>query len=464
MKQILGTLALMALFTGANAEGIKTAGDGTTYTLDLLSQMENTGVEKWVDDETGEVTYMLLANDTIAEGDKFVMDDDVEVMFDDNVQLLIRGEADFNLVSGATFESAYDDADYVKPVGIRIENELTQTAFSKCFFYTVGLRCASTKGMTLNNCGFYYNNGAIGQGALTLGTDGAPFTITNCEFANNSKAAIAGAANYRNPLLIENCLFSANGQANGNTPQLNLTVASEVVIRSCTIEGDPALNMVGGIVVANLMGYDGTYNTRIENCTISDGRFGLATYMRQNAYICNNTLLNNNHETNPMNGGSGINVYDPTFTQYTYIEGNHIEGSLWGITLVGGAEANLGHIDVSQDSPQYNPGGNTFVNNGNRGVLYDLYNNSANTVYAQGNTWNVSQQTEELIESVIFHQTDNPSLGQVIFWPAATPTAVTTMSSHRADSNSVYSLSGQRIMGGNSRHGVFVENGRKTVR
>ena len=65
-----------------------------------------------------------------------------------------------------------------------------------------------------------------------------------------------------------------------------------------------------------------------------------------------------------------------------------------------------------------------FEANGNNGQLYDLYNNSTITVYAQNNTWNVSQQTEEQIETVIFHKNDDPSLGEVIYMPAANTTDI----------------------------------------
>ena len=57
-------------------------------------------------------------------------------------------------------------------------------------------------------------------------------------------------------------------------------------------------------------------------------------------------------------------------------------------------------------------------NNGNGGALYDLYNNSALTIYAQGNHWSVDEQTAEKIESVIFHKPDDAKLGEVIYTPA----------------------------------------------
>jgi len=47
--------------------------------------------------------------------------------------------------------------------------------------------------------------------------------------------------------------------------------------------------------------------------------------------------------------------------------------------------------------------------------LYDLYNNSPNTIYAQGNTWNVTIQDSISIEEVIYHKNDDPTLGEVIY-------------------------------------------------
>ena len=137
-----------------SAEGMKTAGDGTTYTLDLLSQTEGSGVEKHVDENYGQVIYILSANDTIAAGDKFVMEDNVSVLFDDNVTFVIEGEADFGLENGATFDSAFAGTALVRPVGIMMKNEQSQTLFRNCTFNYVGLRNMSAKGLKVDNCAF----------------------------------------------------------------------------------------------------------------------------------------------------------------------------------------------------------------------------------------------------------------------------------------------------------------------
>ena len=456
MKQMI-VLLMLAACQQLSAEGFKTTGDGKTYSLQLLSTMEGTGVEMTSDDS--KVCYTLSNDVTIAEGDKFVMDDGVTVLFDDGVTLTVEGEADFELEEGSTFDSA-SHSDETSPVGVRIGNEESQTTVENCTFRYVGLRCTSSKGLQVSKCAFYDNNTAIGQAALTLGGSTAPFTISDCTFANNKKAAIAGAANFYNPLVIRHCTFTGNGQANGNTPQLNLTAADSVVVDGCTIEGDTQLTMVGGIGISNFSAVEGT-KVVVRNCSISDCRYGIGTVGPVNISITGNNMLNNHYETNPMNGGSGISLYDPYRKTQAYVEGNYIEGSYWGVTVIGCAYVNLGNMDKSAN---YNPGGNVFKDNGFDGQPYDLYNNSTITVYAQNNTWSVSEQTEEQIETVIYHQHDDASLGQVIFMPAATTTAIDSSlrEAEGMTTGTVYNIQGQRMKAG--QRGIYIVNGKKMVR
>ena len=175
-------------------------------------------------------------------------------------------------------------------------------------------------------------------------------------------------------------------------------------------------NKVGGIALGNLLGMEGANKVVIKNNTITKCRYGITAIGPFDVEISNNTLIDNQYEENPMNGGSGISIYDSSQKLTARITGNYIEKHLWGITLLGGKEINIGKTDSSL--PDYNPGQNVFVDNGNGGLLYDLYNNTPLTVYAQGNTWNVDEQSAEKIESVIYHQADDPSLGEVIYQSA----------------------------------------------
>jgi hypothetical protein len=139
-----------------------------------------------------------------------------------------------------------------------------------------------------------------------------------------------------------------------------------------------------------------------------------------------------------------------------------MEGGLWGITAPTGApNINLGKVE-DPTAEDYNPGNNTFVNNGNGGVLYDLFNNGTATIWAQGNTWNVDEQTEEKIEEVIYHQVDDPSKGLVIFMPAhQAQSAVEEIQAAQQQDGRYYNLMGQPV--DNPAAGIFIHNGKKIL-
>ena len=461
MKRITTTVLAAALLMAMPAHAFRTQGNGTTYTLASLSQIEEAEIYQYIDDDDGEVIYQIYANDTIASGDRFVMDDGVSVQFDDEVQFVIEGEADFRLEKGSVFESAFEDADYVSPVGLYVNSTQDELQFANCQFYVVGLRASAGQRVSVSHCGFYDNNGAIGQAALVMNSSETAFVIDDCTFEGNAKAAVAGAANFFNPITITNSTFRYNGQRNGNTPQLNLTVSEQITIKDCTIEGDPELTMVGGIGISNFYAKDDTHVV-ISGCDIRENRYGIGLVGPSNIRIENNRMVNNCHEVNAMNGGSGISLYDPYAMTTAVIAGNYIEGSLWGVTVIGCKDVNMGQPSATDiDSP----GGNTFKDNGNGGELYDLYNNSTLTIYAQNNTWNVSEQTEEQIETVIFHKNDNPNLGEVIFMPAAnTAQNIANTRTEVTTGEHAYTLDGRQAHNTSPIRSLIIRNGKKTIR
>ena len=453
MKKLITSLLLTVLCMTAFAQ-FTTAGDGKTYNIHTLAGIEGTGIVAWELSENEPPTYQLSQNITIANGDKFVMDDGIDLLFEKNVTLTIEGEADFNLTNGSSFDSA---TDYEEPLNaaVRIAGTTT-TQFNKCTFYEVGLQLMSEGATNMNRCSFYCHDGSSAA-ALYFISAGAASTIENCYFEWCAKAAIGSAANASQPLTIKNCTFEMNSAANNNVPQINITAAKPLTIEGCAINGNSVNNMVGGIGISNFMSYDA--DITISNCEIRNNRYGIglvgpAASIRIKA--C--TLVNNCYETNPMNGGSGISLYDPYKQTKAVISGNHIEGSLWGVTIIGCQDVNLGCLNEGEN---YNPGGNVFKNNGNNGELYDLYNNSTLTVYAQNNTWNVSEQTEEQIESVIFHKHDNASLGEVIFMPAANTTDIKGITVDKKN-DSIFDLQGRKTTA--TQKGIYIVNGKKVVR
>ena len=438
----------------AQSWGFKTKGDGTMWTFAMLSEQAGSGMT--VETVDGAPVYTIAENDTIAAGDFFKAKDGGTIRFMDGVSFVIEGTADFQNEERYTFVDAGSEG---TAVGIVMKD--ASTTFKNCIFDGVGLKFVGGKGGTLTYCTFQNNNGAIGQSALVLTADDALFGINYCTFQDNPKAAIASAANIYCNLSITRCDFNNNGTLNGNTPQLNLTVADMVVIDYCAIKGNPEHTMVGAIGISNFYSREGTSIT-IRRCNIEDNRYGIGTVGPMNIVIEDNTLKNNKYEVNPMNGGSGISLYDPYQLTNAMISGNHIEGSLWGVTVIGCKNVNLGRTNVAVDDPDYNEGRNTFKDNGNNGLLYDLYNNSTNTVYAQNNTWNVSHQTQEEIETVIFHKADDEKLGEVIYWPAAGTTGIRTVEdlNMKDDCSEFYNLRGMRHNSPQKGINIVKKNGR----
>lgn len=393
-----------------SAADFETVGDGTAYTFESLSKIADSGVTK---DGT---TYVVANNVTISVNDTFQIENGITVKMGNSVQLRIEGNSNFEATERVLI-TRNEETDL--PKGVYIVDDINDTKFKNIDFEYCGLRAYGDKGLIVDNCTFKYCNGKLSSsGALALGQDNTCYTITNCTFESNEVPGVGGGANSRCGCYIENCTFIDNNTKNSNKPQINITVGgdNEVIIKGCTLTGAQRTK-VGAISVSNMMGLTGSNIVTIEDNDIRGHRYGITTLGHQQVTIKGNTLIDNCYETNPMNGGSGISIYDSSGTQTAVITGNYIEKHLWGISLIGGKEINIGKTE-DPTADDYNPGGNVFKDNGNGGVLYDLYNNTTLTVYAQGNQWGVDEQTEEKIETVIFHKTDDASLGKVIYMPA----------------------------------------------
>lgn len=211
------------------------------------------------------------------------------------------------------------------------------------------------------------------------------------------------------------------------------------------ITGIGTNTLAGGIGINNMLGYTQLGSATVEGNRIVDNRYGIAMIGALNLTVKDNDIINNIYDKNVLTGGEGLSISDGSNKGSAYIEGNHIEGNLWGITVVGAPSVNAGKVS-DPASADYNPGHNIFVNNGNGGKLYDLYNNGTGTVYAQGNKWNVALQDSASIEEVIVHKADADSLGLVIFMPPYSPTGINApVSNGEIISTRYYNLQGQLL-------------------
>ncbi len=457
MKKFYAFLVLAAVAAGAMADDFVTDGTGNVYTFNALSQIEGTGVTL-LDDGS----YLVSADFTIAEGDVLQLQNNDVIKMADGVRITLDGDADFAPADTAVVTR---DAEGSKPKGFWMMGENGNATLKNVTFEYVGVVFGgANSSLTANNCTFTLHNGkSSSSGALSFNASCGGNVVENCYFIENTLNAIGNGATNPVGIIIRNCLFWHNTTDNRNKPQINLTVGGDydVLIADNEVIGGQ-FTLSGGIGLSNMMGLAHSGINIIENNYIADNRYGITTIGSVDAIIRNNTMIDNCYDPNPNNGGSCVSIYDSSSSANIYMEGNWMEGGLWGITVPTGApNINLGKVE-DPEAEDYNPGNNTFVNNGNGGELYDLFNNGTATIWAQGNTWNVAEQTEENIEEVIYHQVDDPSKGLVIFMPAKTPsTAVEEVSAAQQQDNRYYNLMGQPIE--NPTGGIYIHNGKKIL-
>ena len=458
MKKIYAFLLMAAVAVGAMADEYVTDGTGNVYTFNSLSQIEGTGVTLQDDG-----SYLVSTDFTIAEGDVLQLQNNDIIKMANGVRITLDGDADFTPADTAVVTR---DAVDSKPKGFWMMGENGNANMKNVTFEYVGVVFGGlNSSLHADNCTFTLHNGkSSSSGALSFNASCGGNIVENCYFIENTLNAIGNGASNPVGIIIRDCIFWHNTTDNRNKPQINLTCAGDydVYITGNAVIGGQ-FTMSGGIGVSNMMGMGHTGKVYIEDNYIADNRYGITTIGSIDAIIRNNTMIDNCYETNPNNGGSCVSIYDSSSSSNIYMEGNWMEGGLWGITVPSGApNINLGKVE-DPEAEDYNPGNNTFVNNGNGGVLYDLFNNGTGTIWAQGNTWNVDEQTEEKIEEVIYHQVDDPSKGLVIFMPAHQdgPSSVEEIEAAQQTDGLYYNLMGQPVSA--PAAGIYIHNGKKIL-
>ena len=353
MKKFCTILSLsFVTVTAIQANVFTTSGDGTTYNLAALAKIENSGVTA-----EGNV-YTLSDSLVIADGDKFQLDDNAVLKLADKVACIFYGDASF-VVSEATITRTDDDA---KPNQFEFRKADAVVNFQNVTFEYVGVKSYEVNTLCFDNCTFkeyVYQNRV--SGPIAVGMTGSTVVATNCLFDHNEYSSISGAANIKCALVrVENCTFDHSQQVNRNMPMLNLTPGDSIIVRGNVLHGDPAMDMVGGISVANLLGLQGDMYVLIEDNEIDSCRYGINIQGAiSEAIIRGNRVTNNRYVRNndANNGGSGIAIYDASKSLNLKVSNNYFENNLWGITVMGVGNINLGKIEVdgvalAEDDPE----------------------------------------------------------------------------------------------------------------
>jgi len=454
-KLYLSFLFVLVFSSTMNAQWVS-PGNGTTYTIPDLVNVSNGTVTNGPDG------YSINADLTISTNDVLNIDDQVLRIDIDEVLITINGSMTCTNNNRVRFyglnETQHFSMCFENASGCNLKNMY----FSDC----AGIKLIESD-VRFDDVKFVYFTTDYCHSAIDIFNCNP--VIENCYFLLNEGAAIGSPANGQSSPQILNCEFDSN--VNGaNMPQINLGPGAEDTIRIVgnLVDGTYATFHTGGISVADLMG---TGNTKIllKNNVIKHNRYG---YNQQGYHLSSNIIgnefLDNYHEDNPMNGGSGISIYGMDENNQSVLRNNTITGNLWGITVINAADVNLG----TEDDWGYNE----IHDNGNSGEIYDLYNNSTYDIMAVGNDWGTISERE--IERHIVHQFDNPSLGLVTYVPFIGDDAVEEMEntsfqiSPNPVSNGNFTLSLEKVtptdmtiynINGQSLKSISIENKVSTV-
>ena len=445
MKRLLITLFLIAgIIPAINAQWVS-PGLGATYTMPDLVNVTNGVVTN------NGTTFTINADLTISAGDVLLIDNSVIRIDAPGVLITINGSMD-----------CVHTGDRVKLYGTQQDQfsmlfeNATGCNIKKMYFSDgAGIKLIESD-VTFDDVKFYYFTRDYTTAVIDVFN--CDPTIKDCHFVLNEGSAISSPANGQASPQILNNEFDTN--VNGiNSPQINLGPGGNDTIR---IVGNEIYTFYaswfgGGVSVADLMGV-GSTKVLLKDNLIQDCRYG---YNQQGATISSviegNQFIDNNHEDNPMNGGSGISIYGSTVNNKAILRNNVITGNLWGITAIYYHDIDMGTLD--------DWGHNEIHDNGNGGVIYDLYNNSACDIMAIGNDWGT--MTYDRIEEHIVHQPDDPSLGLVTFYPFVGCESVGEIPEDNVLKDNLYYTIEGRCLGvklPENYKGFYILNGEKHVK
>lgn len=407
MKRLLCLLLIAFSFSSTSlANNYFTPGTGVRWNLDQL--VANSG---------GDVTFSGGAynvNDTIfiSLNDTLYITSDAVVKFGTNTYLDVNGVLIINPPAGVTFTAQNTANRYL---GMRIDSSDGTRINKLTFEYANSLRLFDCSPVIENSI-FRLNTPVTTFGNAAISVFRSKVIINNCLFIDNQRAAIQGGANIANAPRITGCLFIGNNTTNQNVPQINLGASGLDTVKIINNQILRASTNSGGIGFLPI----GDVRAIINGNVIKNNRYGITLNggANINAIISYNRIDSNNTQGNPNLGGSGISFSGGSATshQNVIVTGNTFTANLWGITIVGnpigtgsGAQPNLGNLTNADTTDD---GKNRFINNTNTTTPgIDLYNNSVDNIFAQGNYWNTNDVA--IIENKIFHKTDNAVLGLV---------------------------------------------------
>ena len=464
------TLSDLATLVPVNEDGSGVAVVDGAYVVNLPASLPEgvSGIGYDDDNIILTKTYFTINGDlVIGEGET--------LLFGGSTTMEINGNL---TITDATVGAAEGSEGTAK--GFRMYQEGASATITDSEFNYVGINygngteegCLTVTGCTFNNHNSKGGNAVINFTSLSKGN-----LIENCTFENPTLSAVASGANVACGITIKNNVINKPETSARLYPGINMSATGpyDIIIDGNQVHGPAEVTRSGGIALACLLGNPPTGTLYVTNNLVENCSYGITLTGPGNVRMIGNTVLNNKYISDPDLGGSGLNITcnSANVIAKAYIQGNHIEGNLWGITLIGNVDVNAGYITGEEKDVEYNQGENVFINNGNTKYAngfdpegefqrFDLYNNTATTVYAQNNYWYVAKDANPRV--TVFDVADDSSKGEVIYtpWAGTTYTGIDIVDIDNNKSGSQrYNIMGQPV--GSDYRGIVIEKGKKVL-
>ena len=432
MKKLLFITIAVMVSIAAMADVWISPGQGRTYTLLQLSQIAASGVKRPLPKLAPQAftlndTIVISVNDTleIENKDNFQLKDvSGSIFVDGAVKMSPKDSATIRCITTFSGESS-------KPGQMVFRKGASNAIIRNMRFERISVRWDSDSSLDIRNTVFtkIWNRNAL----QFVSRPPAQHIVYNNTFIDCHKVAISvnSTLTKKTECGIDvqgNTVLNCGDSVSNTMPVIDLMVggALPVSVENNTVIGNKF--DAGGIRVYNGLNTKGENNVLIKGNTVKGMAFGINVTGGQAARIIDNVCEDNHYARNTFLGyaiGIMNTISANGIGKTTWVEGNTMKGSQIGLYVSGkNTKANVGNVELSGSS-SYNPGNNKFDQNGfeqvDGGYIYslnspcDLYNNTPNDMYAEGNTWGANATTDEEIRARIRDFYFKDMLGKVWF-------------------------------------------------
>lgn len=433
MKKCFTLLSVLLTTAVASAASWTSPGQGRTYTLLELSKIAASGVEQ----PLPHFPQNFILNDTlvIASGDTLeIKNKEIISIPDLSGEIIIFGAVRMAPKDSATiriFTNLLNSVP-VRTPALEFKPGASSAEIRNMRFDGIALRWESDSSLDIRDSQF---SCVWKRKALSFISSRCPAThvirdnfFTDCRLAAIGHYSTLSRRPECGMEVAGNHIVNCGDSISNTTPVIDLVSggAMPVIVQDNTVIGNHF--DAGGIRVTNAFDNKGENSVLIKGNTVKGMAYGINTTGGMAVRVIDN-VCEDNHYARSTFLGYGIGLFNVISARgigkTAWVQGNTMKGNPIGLYISGKRSiVNAGNIETP-GAEDYNPGENTFDQNGftkiDGGYTYspqkpcDVYNDTPNDIFAEGNIWGAGATTDEQIQARIYDYYSKPSLGKVYF-------------------------------------------------